>query len=170
LRESFKGKLQKLGQGAQQSKSKMEVAHISIKKFIVIDRNPPSPYSVDRADKEIFIDLEDKDKIELFLKYYEEITKADDDEQLLGFVNTRVQRTMKKYVADSKDKIIYYAQCKLVQLFEHFFGFVVVKATKVFEFIPVINVTKDVELKIPLREVKYVNDHRYMFKPVGALG
>lgn len=93
----------------------------------------------------------------------------DDDEELhQGFVSKLVNKMMKKYVAESKDKIVYYTPCKLVQLFEHFYGFVVIKATKVLEFVPIVNVTKDVHLKIPIREIKFVNDHRYMFKPIGV--
>ena len=35
------------------------------------------------------------------------------------------------------------------------------------EFIPVVNVTKDVSIEIDIQEVKFVNDHRYMFKHTG---
>lgn len=119
-------------------------------------------------DHEIFIEIEEKDKTEQFLRYYDEVRSIEDDEDLhTGLVSSLVIKSMKKYVAESKEKIVYYTSCKLVQLFEVFFGFVVIKATKVMEFIPVVNVTKELNLKIPLREIKYVNDHRYMFKPIG---
>lgn len=167
LKEKLKDKLVKMNP-ATQSKSKIELAQISVRKFIIIDRNPPSPYSVDRCDKDVLIEIEEKDRTELFLRFFDEIIKTDDDENLhKTFVAARVARAMKKYVADSKDKIIYYAPCKLVQLFEQFYGFVAIKATKVLEFVPVVNITKDVDIQIPIREIKFINDHRYMFKPVG---
>jgi factor associated with neutral sphingomyelinase activation len=115
------------------------------------------------------IEIEEKEKTEQFLKYFDEIRSIEDDEDLHnGFVTKLVSKAMKKYVAESRDKVIYYSTCKLVQLFEFFLGFIVIKATKVIEFVPVVNVTKDVNLKISIREVKFVNDHRYMFKPVGV--
>jgi factor associated with neutral sphingomyelinase activation len=114
------------------------------------------------------VEIEEKEKTEQFLKYFDEIRNIEDDEDLhQGFVARLVNKAMKKYVAESREKVIYYTTCKLVQLFEYFLGFIVVKATKVVEFVPIVNVTKDVNLKIPIREVKFVNDHRYMFKPVG---
>ena len=91
------------------------MAYISIKKFVVIDRNPPAPYSVDRTDKDIMFEIEEKDKTELFLRYFDEIVKTEDDEDLVKvFVAKLVTRMMKKYIAESKDKTIYYAPCKLV--------------------------------------------------------
>jgi hypothetical protein len=114
--------------------------------------------------------LEEKDKTELFLRYYDELVDTHDDDELhKKFAASLVNTALKKYIAESKDKIIYYAPCRLVQLFEYFYGFLVIKATKVVEFVPIVNKTKDVNLKILIREVKYVNNHRYMFKPVGKL-
>lgn len=54
-----------------------------------------------------------------------------------------------------------------MQLFEYFSGFLVIKESGTLEFIPVVNKTKNCQMSIPLNEIKYVNDHRFMFKPIG---
>lgn len=54
-----------------------------------------------------------------------------------------------------------------MQLFEYFSGFIVIKETGVLEFVPVVNKTKNAHVCIPINEIKYVNNHRYMFKNVG---
>lgn len=174
-REKTKEKLAKFS-AVNSSRGKLELAEISAKKFITIDRNPPSPYSVEQVcssdpqlDQDVLVEIEEKEKTEQFLRYYDDVRTTDDDEELHhGLVSKLVNKMMKRYVAESKEKIVYYTPCRLVQLFEHFYGFVVIKATKMLEFVPIVNVTKDVHLKIPIREIKFVNDHRYMFKPVGV--
>jgi len=55
----------------------------------------------------------------------------------------------------------------MVQLFEFFLGFIVIKESGVLEFVPVVNKTKDARVSIPMNEIKYVNNHRYMFKNIG---
>lgn len=55
----------------------------------------------------------------------------------------------------------------MVQLFEKFWGFVAIKSNRMMEFVPVVNLTKDVSIEIDIQEVKFVNDHRYMFKHTG---
>lgn len=102
------------------------------------------------------------------MKRYNQIMSAqDEDEFIKSYTKKLVNSTLRKYLEDSKEKVIYYTPCTLVQLFEKFHGFLVVKATRMIEFVPVVNVTKDVHIKIPIMEVKYVNDHRYMFQHTG---
>jgi hypothetical protein len=48
-REKTKDKLGKFS-AVNSSRGKLELAEITAKKFITIDRNPPSPYSVEQVD------------------------------------------------------------------------------------------------------------------------
>lgn len=95
------------------------------------------------------------------------MSSLDEDTVLNDYIRTLVEASFKAYSQKSKEKIIFHAPCKMVQLFETFFGFLVIKNTKMVEFVPVVNKTKEVHTKIPLQEFKYVNDHRYMFQDVG---
>lgn len=95
------------------------------------------------------------------------MSSEDEEELLSSYVKNLVQNALKQYMEASKEKIIYFTHCKLVQLFESFYGFLVVKASKILEFIPVVNKTKELNIQIQMSEVKYVNNHRYMFKPIG---
>lgn len=76
---------------------------------------------------------------------------------------------MRKYLSSTKDKVIYYTPCVLVQLFEKFFGFLAVRSNRMLEFVPVVNCTKSLGIEIDIQEVKYVNNHRYMFKHTGKI-
>jgi hypothetical protein len=83
------------------------------------------------------------------------------------FTKKLVNNALRKYLSETKDKIIYYSPCVLVQLFEKFWGFVAIKSNRIMEFRPVVNLTKDVAIELDIQEVKYVNNHRYMFKHTG---
>ena len=136
--------------------------------MVRIDRNPPSPYSIERFYGNIYFEVRNRKKLDSFLKKFNHIMSClDEDTVLSDYIRTLVEYDLKKYLEKSKEKVVYYAPCKLLQLFECFYGFFTVKGNKVIEFTPVVNVTKDVNLKISLQEIKFVNDHRYMFKPIG---
>ena len=95
------------------------------------------------------------------------MSAEDEDRFLEKFTKTLINSELRKYLDNTKERIIYYTPCMLVQLFEKFWGFLIVKANRVIEFVPVVNITKDTHLSIPIQEVKYVNNHRYMFKHIG---
>lgn len=110
----------------------------------------------------------EQDKLKFLLKRYNQVMAAQDEDSFIrSYTKKSVNAALRNYLENSKEKVIYYTPCSLIQLFEKFYGFLIVKATRLIEFIPVVNITKDVHLKIPIQEVKYVNDHRYMFKHTG---
>lgn len=67
----------------QSAKEKINLFKAGIKKIVILDRNPPSPYSIERMNTPLFFKISPNEslmEIDNFLRIYKDLLQSDDED------------------------------------------------------------------------------------------
>ena len=146
-------------------------------RFIMVERNPPAPFSVEvinsyflfitdgnlKSHNSSFGNLDEKNALFEFERMTEKVRKTDDEERFVDEIYLRRLNETKLATRKKKDLEFFYP-IQIIQTFEKFKGYIYLTENKKIKVGALVNDTKNFKLKFSCREVKWINLYNYFFE------